>query len=209
MKLASFLVSAVVISFSGVMAPGPATAATILTGTQRRHAGLYVSLGHGLVEFPLMLLAVSGVVVLLKSLWVRATVGAVGGACLLLMGAGMLLSLRKPTPRAAKPTGRHPIWTGVIVTGGNPYFLLWWLTVGLALCTQAMEFGPWAFALFALLHWLCDLIWLETLSMASYKGSKLLGGKAMKGILAACGCALLLFGGKFIYGAAAELSAAR
>ena len=201
MELVVFLISAVVISLSGVMAPGPATAATVLAGTTRKHAGLLISLGHGLIEFPLMVLVMSGVT-LLASRWVRVPIGLAGGLCLLAMGAGMLLALRRPDDADAPASRRGPVLTGVIVTGGNPFFLLWWVTVGMALCTQAMEFGPWAFMIFAVVHWLCDVVWLEALSIASYKGSKLLGGNARKIVLAVCGAAMLFFGCKFIYAAA-------
>ena len=74
---------------------------------------------------------------------------------------------------------------GIILTGANPYFLVWWATVGLALTTQAVELGLLAFALFSVVHWLCDLVWLEALSLASHKGTELLGGRVQRIVL--CG----------------------
>jgi len=80
--------------------------------------------------------------------------------------------------------------------------LIWWATVGLALATQATQWGIWAFALFALTHWSVDLIWLQILSWASFKGSVLLGPRGMRIVLMICSAALLLFGLFFIYNAA-------
>ena len=206
MALLSFLAQAVGVSLSGVMAPGPATAATIMAGMQRKHAGLMIALGHAVVEVPLMLLVMWSVT-LLESDWFSITVGLIGGACLLYMGGAMLAAMRKPIAQGGATAARGPFLTGIVVTGGNPYFLLWWPTVGLTLCTRAIEFGPAAFALFAFVHWLCDLIWMEVLSVTSFTGSKWLGPKRQKYILAVCGVALMLFGLKFAAEAAWKIFA--
>ena len=54
------------------------------------------------------------------------------------------------------------------------------------------------FVLFAVTHWLCDLIWLEALSFASFKGAEIFGDRVQKAVLAVCAVALLLFGAKFV-----------
>ncbi len=66
------------------------------------------------------------------------------------------------------------------------------------LTAQAMQFGWLALALFALLHWLCDLGWLEILSLAGYKGSQAFGARSQKVISLVCAAAMLGFGLKFI-----------
>ena len=113
--LAAFLFKAVVISLSGVMAPGPVTAATVAAGTRRRHAGGLIALGHGVVELPLIVLIVGGIGRLLESAAVRIGIGLAGGGFLLLMGAQMLIGLRKAADLSARPSERHPLWTGVIL----------------------------------------------------------------------------------------------
>ena len=55
-----FLVQAVLISLTGVMAPGPITAVTIAKGSESKHAGAWIAIGHGVVEFPLMVLIFYG-----------------------------------------------------------------------------------------------------------------------------------------------------
>ena len=120
---------------------------------------------------------------------------------LLAMGASML---RKPSAGdepAALHGKRGLVLTGILLSLGNPYFLLWWATVGLALATQAVRLGVLAFALFAVIHWLCDLIWLEALSWTGFKGSKLLGGRSQRVVLVVCSLVLILFGVMFIYDA--------
>ncbi len=72
LTMLSFLLSAVAISLSGVMAPGPITAATLAAGARSRHAGAMIALGHAVVEMPLILLLVVGVGSFLESSAVRA-----------------------------------------------------------------------------------------------------------------------------------------
>ena len=199
--LAAFLMQAVVISFSGVMAPGPVTAVTMGMGARNRHAGAWVAVGHGVVEFPLMGLIILGVGRVFEIPGVRIGIGLAGGVMLMVMGVGMFRAFRKSSAVTAEPSPRGPVLTGIVLSIGNPYFLLWWATVGLALATRAAKLGLVAFVLFAVLHWLCDLVWLEVLSWTTHRGSKLLGGRFQKGVLAVCGAALLFFGGLFIFNA--------
>jgi len=52
--LGLFLVSAVGISLTGVMLPGPMTAATIAKGYSDRNAGALIAIGHAVIEIPLI-----------------------------------------------------------------------------------------------------------------------------------------------------------
>lgn len=201
----TFVMQVVLISLSGAMAPGPITAATLAAGTRSRHAGSLVAIGHGLVEFPLMLLVVAGAGTLLASRSVTICIGLIGGAVLVLMGSGIIKNLRKPGTVVIKPTTRSPIWTGAVLTGANPYFLLWWVTIGLTLTSRALELGMLAFGAFAVVHWLCDLVWLEALSFAGFNGTRLLGDRVQKTVLGACSVALISLGGYFVVDAVKRL----
>lgn len=196
-----FLATAVGISLSGVLAPGPITAATLAAGAKNKHAGVLVALGHAAVEIPLILLIMAGISVLFQMTGVQIAIGLVGGAFLVHMGVQMLREMRAGQSQENRYIHQHPFRIGVILTIGNPYFLLWWATVGMALAADAWSFGPPAFALFALIHWLCDLIWLEILSWSSHQGTRLFGPAQQKIILLVCGLALLAFGAKFLYAA--------
>src|SRR5512137_2281469 len=112
------------------MAPGPVTTAAIATGTRSRHAGAWIAVGHGLLEAPLMILILFGAGVLLESAAARTIIGIVGGLVLAWMGAGMLRDIQKKTDMSAALNMRGPLITGFILSITNPYFLLWWATVG-------------------------------------------------------------------------------
>jgi len=204
--LVVFLVQVVFISLSGVTAPGPVTAVTLGMGARRRHAGALVAVGHGIVEFPLMILIVVGLSRVFALSGVKVGFGLAGGVMLLAMGLGMLR--RAPTAGKVEPAAaaRSPVVMGIVLSVGNPYFLLWWASVGLMLARHAIGLGIYAFAVFAIVHWLCDLAWLEALSWTSFKGARLLGARGERIVLGVCGAALLLFGALFFYRAVRELA---
>lgn len=197
-NIPAFLAQVVVVSLSGVMAPGPVTAATLAAGSRNRHAGAVIALGHGAVEFPLMLVMMAGMGVLIQRPAVSAAVGLVGGAMLVWMGVGMIRESRGSLAVAPRDARRGPFMTGVLLSAGNPYFLLWWATVGLTLSLQAAQLGVVAFLLFALVHWLCDLIWLETLTLTAHKGAAFLGEYALRVALIGFGAALLVLAVRFL-----------
>lgn len=200
MSVVAFLLQTVFISFSGVLAPGPITAVTIGKGSKNPHAGALISLGHGIVEFPLIFLIFLGFDSLINIPYVRESIGIAGGIFLLWMGADILRAL-KVTELEDKMEKRPPLAAGALLSIGNPYFLLWWATIGAALITRSAEFGIFWFAIFAVIHWLCDFIWLYFLSIMSYKGGVFFGKKFQKGIFLICGVFLLFLGGKFIFDA--------
>jgi len=198
-----FLSQVVLISMSGVMQPGPVTAATISLAAENKYAGLLVAVGHGIVEFPLMILIVCGMDVILKSQVTQIVIGLVGGGLLLFMAYQTEVSIANLSKEQKVKSNHRPVLTGIVLTAGNPYFLLWWATVGLAMATAASKFGIWAFVMFAIIHWLCDCVWLHILSLAGFHGSKLMGIKLQKIVLVVCAVALLFFGIYFIWRASA------
>jgi len=194
-----FLIQVFVISLSGAMSPGPVTAAAIATGQRSRHAGTLLAVGHGILEFPLMILIMLGMGKLLKLVYTQIAIGLTGGVVLLIMAIQMLAGLNAKADTPTRTATDKPVLTGFILSASNPYFLLWWATVGLALATTAKQLGMWAFALFTITHWLCDLIWLEALSIASFKGTSIFGLRSQKIVLLICSLAMFFFGLFFIY----------
>lgn len=205
MELVFFLVKVFGISLSGALSPGPVTAAAIGMGSRNRFAGTLMALGHGVVEFPLMVLLIFGLGRFLQIPRVEITIGLVGGAVLIFMAVQMFRGLFQASGPETPMARNGPFAAGVFLSGGNPYFLIWWATVGLTLITDAQGFGIWAFVLFALAHWSCDLVWLTALSWASFKGSVLLGPRRQRMILAGCAAAMGGFGLYFVIAQVAKL----
>ena len=127
------------------MQPGPVTATAITIGSRNRYAGTLLAIGHGIIEFPLMVVIILGMEKYFKMPKVQITIGLAGGVFLLLMAIQAFLSLRAKADTKPKALHGKPILAGIILTASNPYFLVWWATVGLALATQAVGWGIWAF----------------------------------------------------------------
>lgn len=204
-NMLTFLLSAFAISLSAVMAPGPMTAAALVMGTRSRHAGGLIAIGHAVVEMPLIVLLAVGIGDFLTFPRVKVGIGLAGGVVLMLMGTQLLLNLRGCNADSETTVQRHPFMTGIVLTGANPYFMIWWGTVGLALATQAMGWGALALLAFGVIHWLSDLIWLEVLSWAGFKGSQVFGPRSQKVVSVICAVVLLGFGLKFLYEAGVGL----
>ena len=206
MELLLFLLKVLGISLSGALSPGPVTAVAIARGSRNRFAGTLMALGHGVVEFPLMILLILGVGRFLQIPPVEIGIGLVGGAVMIFMAVQMARGLGRSGDLSVQAVHRGGSFAaGVFLSGSNPYFLIWWATVGLAMITQARGFGAWAFVLFALAHWSVDLIWLTILSWASFKGTSVLGPKGQRTVLAVCAAAMVGFGLCFIAAQIAKL----
>jgi len=193
------------ISLSGVMAPGAVTTAAIAQGARRRWAGVLMSVGHGIVEIPLIFLIMFGLGTLFQAVAFKIAVGLLGGAFLIWMGVGMLRQPSDGEAMAGPAGATGPLMTGLILSLSNPYFLLWWATVGLNLTLEARGLGWTAFLLFALVHSLCDLVWLTILSFASFHGTSVFGPRVQRIVLQICGVALGMFGVSFMVRAVALL----
>jgi len=195
-----FLASVAVISLSGVMMPGPVTAVTIAKGRRSGNAGALIALGHGIIEIPLMVLIYLGFAHFFSNEIVRRVVGFVGGLMLGFMGVEMFRS-RDNIGSEERDVRLSSVFSGVAATGANPYFFLWWATVGSALVINSTLFGLTGFLLFALVHWLCDFFWDLFISRAVYKSRGFWSLKVHRIIFSTCSSILIGFGIWFIFSA--------
>lgn len=196
-----FLIEAVLVSLSGVMAPGPITSVTVGLGSEDPRAGTRVAVGHGLVEIPLMIAVYFGVGAVMDFPWLQAGVSLVGAGFLVYLGVGLLRNL--PNERLESVRTEHsPVAAGALLSLGNPYFLIWWTTVGAALIFRSTSFGWLGFAAFAAAHWLCDLIWDTSLGVLAFQGGKFFGRRFQQVIFSLSGGFLLLYSVKLILDAA-------
>jgi len=213
LSLVLFLAQAAGISLTGVLAPGPITAVCAAKGSRSPHAGGIVTIGHVIAEAALMAAVFLLAGRLRDQVELRSGVYLAGAAVLLLMGAAMLVGIARRLGRRgapaddgppAEPTDSRlaraagsPLVLGLLLSAGSPYVIIWWLTVGAGLIMGSLQFGLTGFVLFAIVHWSCDLGWNWLVSAASYKGGRLLGGRAQLAIEGACGVFLLFMAVRF------------
>jgi threonine/homoserine/homoserine lactone efflux protein len=192
-SLGLFLLSAAGISLSGVMIPGPLTAATIAKGYREQNAGIFIALGHVVIELPLMALIYFGFAQFFASPTVKMVIGVAGGLMLIFMGVMVVRGMRKNLGEAAD-LPYNSFVTGIVMTGANPYFFLWWATIGIALIVTAAEFGIWGLVAFAVVHWSCDLVWEQVVSMSVFRTRHLWTRKVQLIVFGICALALVGFG---------------
>ncbi|MGQ9538397.1 MAG: LysE family transporter, partial [Candidatus Bathycorpusculaceae bacterium] len=153
-----FLASVALVSLSGVMMPGPVFAVTVAKGYESKKAGTLIAIGHGAIEFPLIFLMYLGLSGLFCAILVQRTISLLGGLILICMGFQMFKT-RKKESEEPQHSGHTSFVAGLVATGANPYFFLWWATVGATLILNASIFGFAGLIAFAVVHWLCDLVW--------------------------------------------------
>ena len=188
-----FLLSAAGISLSGVMLPGPLTAATIAKGYNDRNAGAIIGIGHGIVEIPIIALIYFGFAAYLADPVVKMVTGLAGGLMLVVMGLLIFFTFRKPV-EGASVMPYSPLVTGMVMTGGNPYIFLWWATIGVALISGAVTFGIYGLVLFTIVHLACDIAWDQVVSMTVFRIRHLWTPKVQKIVFSICAVVLIGFG---------------
>ncbi|MFX0115571.1 MAG: LysE family transporter [Candidatus Hodarchaeota archaeon] len=197
MDFVLFLLMVVVISLSGVLMPGPVFAASVVKGAENKHAGAWIALGHLFVEVPLILAIAIGLQYIFTHPLIKIGIGVGGGLFLIYMGINMV-RIRESPEVAEQAIPAHPIIAGSITTGSNPYFILWWATIGATLIFIALEFGLLGIIAFIVVHEACDFGWDYLVAYGVHSSKTLWTNRMYSIIFGACGLFLIIFGFYFI-----------
>jgi threonine/homoserine/homoserine lactone efflux protein len=193
------------VSLSGVMSPGPIAAMAISEGARRgARAGPLITLGHAVTELAMVIALGVGLRDFLQRPPVAGTIGLVGGVVLLWMGYGLAkaawfdqVSLRaNDPPNGAARLG--PVPAGVLLSIGNPYWLVWWATVGAGYFILFLEFGLPGLIAFYLGHITLDLTWNSLLAFLSASGQRAVPQQVYRGVLLVCGLFLIAMSVYFV-----------
>jgi threonine/homoserine/homoserine lactone efflux protein len=188
----------IVTSLSGVMMPGPMFAVTLAKSYKSPWAGVHVSLGHAVIEVPLILIIFFGVAQFFQNTVVQLVLSVAGGGMIIWMGVG-LFRARREVARGGRDAPYSAFMAGIMMSGLNPFFLVWWVTVGsLLLMSFLNAVGSWGLGLFIIVHWLCDLVWLSLVSVTIYKTHTFWGPRLQEWIFIVLSIALVYFGGQFM-----------
>jgi threonine/homoserine/homoserine lactone efflux protein len=180
------------------------TAATIAKGYSEKNAGILIATGHAIVEMPLIAAIYLGFGYLVKLPYVITVIHIAGGLMLFYLGFRMFRAAGE-TPGEAGGLPHSSLVTGIVLTGANPGFYVWWLalgtnlivggiTIGNATIAGATTFGLIGILSFALVHWASDLAWCEFLSILTFKSRKWWTQKVQKIVFSICAFILIGFG---------------
>jgi len=193
-------------SLSGALMPGPLLTYTIARTLGSARGGWLVGgrviAGHAALEAALTCGLVVGVVEFLRAPLASKIIGVAGGALLVYMGIGLLRETFRghaaPTVED-KPRGSvtrlDPTVAGVLVSMSNPYWWIWWVTIGSAFLARFdISFVRWQpLAAFFLGHEAGDLGWYLSVSTVFHLGRRGIPRGVITGIMAVCGVAIIGF----------------
>ncbi|MDI9634126.1 MAG: LysE family transporter [Methanolinea sp.] len=185
-----------VIGLSGALVPGPTLVATINTSvTGGWKTGPRVSAGHALVEAAIFAAVILGFSTVSGVSDYAGVIGAVGGTALVAFGIMTIRGAEAGVPDGeSRSVVTNPYLAGVITSVSNPYFWLWWFSVGSALVLAAAQ-QAFVFALaFVAGHWSADFGWYTLVSTGIHKGKNVFDRRIYAWVLRGCGAFLVLFG---------------
>lgn len=194
-ELLAIFSTSFIVAFSGAMIPGPFMTTTIGESARRGPwVGPKMIAGHALLELVLLVALFFGLAPLFTNKIFFVIVSLAGGAIMIWMAQGMFRTLRTLEIAATAQTDKsvNLFVAGIAMSLANPYWIIWWATVGLGYLVVAQKLGFTGIVFFFFGHILGDLIWYSTISFAVGKGGKFLGNRTYKILVGTC--AVLLSG---------------
>ncbi len=189
-----------VVAFSGAASPGPLLAVAIVEGNRRGFlAGPFLIVGHGILELLMLFLLILGLDKLLAKPFVENVISLVGGAFLLYMGVNISRSSFGEKSMDEGEGGGNTLFLGVLVSLSNPYWTIWWITVGVAILSKSLPFGLLGVTLFFTGHILADFLWYSGVTLAVSQGKNFLSPRFYQFLMFFCGLLLLIMSLYFIY----------
>ena len=204
MDLLNLVAMVVVVTASGALAPGPLFFATIAHGAKSgAKSGLIFSAAHTIVEFSLVMALALGLLTIANEPIIKLIIGIVGGAALLIFGVLQIRdSLAKSNVPQSKEGGissKNPLMLGLIFTGLNPYFIIWWLTLGTPLIIESLAFASIAGVIIMYIaHVWMDYAWLTSIAYLAKKGTNVLGSRGYRILMIIFSVALIYYGLYFL-----------
>jgi len=204
------------VALTGAMSPGPLLTYTIIKSAKTRRRGylmgVWIIAGHAILEMGIVIALLMGFSFFIKNVVVIRGIGIVGGIILTYFGGSIIKDvyqnkipvdfLKSSDEQILNPSSHddkileNPVVGGILVSMSNPYWWIWWATIGLAFMIQFdISFKQWPkLAAFFLGHEAGDLFWYLIVSSLAFFGVRKLNKKAYYGILFCCGIFMILFG---------------
>jgi len=185
MDVLDFAGEVVLLSASGVLSPGPLFLMNLVYGTKQGYrVGLKIASGHAIMEFPLIIIPTISFFELTNTQVVTSNLnvlGLVGGTSIIIFAIIQIVNTARKEKRKnlfnnsnhrASFIADKPVLLGIIFSALNPFFIAWWLIVGLKLISDSISlFGviTGSILLFSLHIWM-DYVWLILTSYLISKG---------------------------------------
>jgi threonine/homoserine/homoserine lactone efflux protein len=196
----SLIPTVMLLSISGALAPGPLFFATITYGIKGgAKSGFMVALGHTVFEFPLIIAMALGILSMINVAQAKPFIGIIGSAAIIVFGA---LQLRSALNHGATLTENtnlkiptNAFLVGLLFTGLNPFFIIWWLTIGMKLVLDSLLLASLVgVGIMYVSHVWIDYAWLMFISHIANKASNFIKERWMKVLMVSLSLILIIFG---------------
>ncbi len=203
LELILFVLTSFGVGLSGALVPGPMLTVTVSDSVKKGFlTGPLVVLGHFIAEIILIIFILAGFSWLVGSAEVAIIIGTLGGIMLIYMGYTTSKSTvdLNDVSDTEKPSSKYgSVLKGIVTSVSNPYFFIWWATIGLAFLFKGVEIaGLVGLVGFIIGHWSADLGWFSAVSFFSSKGSTVMSKKQYNLIMKICGLFLIVLGAYFL-----------
>jgi threonine/homoserine/homoserine lactone efflux protein len=213
-----FAAQVIFISASGVLSPGPLFLANLIYGSKLGYySGIKIASGHAIVELPLIVLLALGIFGFSSFIFNNGSariIGLLGGTAIIFFSLFQINNIIKGrTSDGAKNENKindsyfsvisnsskrlgGPFIIGLIFSSLNPFFLVWWFTVGLKLISDSIYmFGgiEGILILFSLHIWM-DYVWLSVTAYLISKGKTIIKDKLYQYFLLSISFILAFYG---------------
>lgn len=207
---AGLAAAAFVVGLSGAMSPGPYLTVTIARTLSRgRLNALLMLVGHALLEAALLAGFALGLQRVLQLPAVETGLALAGGAVIVWMAWGLGrgawtgeiardLEAAEHGDVTAGSSRVEAVAAGAVISLSNPYWTLWWATIGAALALQGLAYGPVGLGAFYVGHEIADIAWYGLVISAVSRGRDLLTPRVYRAIMGILACALFYIGVRFI-----------
>lgn len=201
------------VSVSGVLSPGPLFFANlVLSKNGGFWSGIKIAIGHTIVELPVIILYSIPLIIFSSqnvTLSIIKVISFIGGISLIAFGILYVVRVvgKNDNSRCIVKSSRieNPVLAGILFTGINPFFFIWWVTVGVKLISDSVALlgYPLGIAFLFLVHVWMDYAWLGLSSYFASRGIKVMRSQYHKFII------VLLTVPLFYYGIIFTLTAIR
>jgi threonine/homoserine/homoserine lactone efflux protein len=200
-----FIATSFAVGLSGAMVPGPMLTVTISDSLKKGFiAGPLVVLGHVMAELSIIILIFAGLGWFIGSNTAVFIIGTLGGFMMLLMGYRIIGSntINEIQREDGISNSYGPVLNGILTSLSNPFFFIWWATIGWAFMFKGLELaGIMGVIGFLLGHWASDMGWFSLVSFFTSHGSEIMTGKHYKFLMNISGVFLMILGIYFMLNA--------
>ena len=197
-----FALTVVIISVSGVMSPGPLFTANIMHGLKEgTQSGLKIAAGHTVIELPLIVLLAIGVISLETIPEFKTTIVLLGAIGLFGFAGLQIKNALTKKMQTGIQVKHGSFLTGVLFSALNPFFIIWWLTIGFKLISDSIEiWSYWGIGILFGVHIWMDFVWLGFVAFSASKAGNILSNQNYRILMIALSGVLIYFGISFVLG---------